>query len=480
MPHASELNTQRRIPRRRDAVIFRSKTALLQLRRAVLDLVDQSIRRHSRGNGLLDQSVVGVSVTPLWTEADPAERSLIAGKLENLRRAAAKLDGLEVSAGTTFSFWKHVGRTSRFKGYVPGRELREGCIIPSIGGGLCQLSNALYDAALQAGFKIVERHRHTQIIPGSLAESGRDATVFWNYVDLRFRADSAFRIEVRLDTEALTVQFRGERGSVLSDASEAADNTPSSVLNSCATCGVGECHRAVPGDYEQIGFGSSAFLVDEYSPEIDDYVRATRTEKDVLYLPLDGKRFRKQNYSWTTDGFATVNQSLLVTAKRSYRSRSLSAQGAARQQNLLRMYEELAASYAKRLRFDALHLVIHQNLLPFLWRSGCLGGRTFDVLMTSLPIKEIQKILDRASDLHPESKTLGDFRADGRFLEAEMEALRHAAKHHYAPYNDRLDVSASGEAVEMGYAEACTNYAATGLETEYRFPCFDSWSKGLL
>ena len=71
-----------------------------------------------------------------------------------------------------------------------GRELREGCLVPSIGGGLCQLSNALYDAALRAGLQVVERHRHTQVVPGSLAESDRDATVFWNYRDLRLRGGS--------------------------------------------------------------------------------------------------------------------------------------------------------------------------------------------------------------------------------------------------------------------------------------------------
>ena len=93
---------------------------------------------------------------------------------------------------------------SRLKGYVDGRELREGCIIPNVGGGLCQISNALYDAALKANFEIIERHAHSQIIAGSLAEQGRDATVFWNYVDLRFRSANAFRIEAKLGKDHLS------------------------------------------------------------------------------------------------------------------------------------------------------------------------------------------------------------------------------------------------------------------------------------
>ena len=97
---------------------------------------------------------------------------LLAGKVHNLRLAVKKLDGLEISGGEVFSFWKNVGQASRLKGFVVGRELREGCIIPNVGGGLCQISNALYDAALKANFEIVERHAHSQIVEGSLAERG--------------------------------------------------------------------------------------------------------------------------------------------------------------------------------------------------------------------------------------------------------------------------------------------------------------------
>ena len=92
------------------------------------------------------------------------------------------------------------------------------------------------------------------------------------------------------------------------------------------------------------------------------------------------------------------------------------------------MYEKLAGSYARHLKYDVLHVVVQQNLLPFLWRSGYLGGRTFDVLMTALPMKALQRTLDAAAKLHPESTTLGDFRAEPRLVEAEAEALQHARK----------------------------------------------------
>jgi vancomycin resistance protein YoaR len=60
---------------------------------------------------------------------------LTAGKIENLRVAARNLNGIEVKANKVFSFWKHIGKPTKRKGYVVGREIREGCIVPTIAGG---------------------------------------------------------------------------------------------------------------------------------------------------------------------------------------------------------------------------------------------------------------------------------------------------------------------------------------------------------
>ena len=234
-----------RTPTYADAAIFRGKTMVLQLRRAVIDLTGPRVARHAVGKKLKDEQVIATSATPLWTENDPQERFLVAGKIHNLRLALKRLDGVEVPAGAVFSFWKQVGRASRLRGFVAGRELREGCIIPNIGGGLCQLSNALYDAALQANFEIVERHAHTQVIAGSLAEKGRDATVFWNYVDLRFLSRARFRIEAKLTSDELVIQFRGVPETVDVTDDRPAVTLATSNARSCATCEVGDCHRVV-------------------------------------------------------------------------------------------------------------------------------------------------------------------------------------------------------------------------------------------
>ncbi|MBV8299592.1 MAG: VanW family protein [Candidatus Eremiobacteraeota bacterium] len=342
-----------------------------------------------------------------------------------------RLDGVVVPGGETFSFWKQVGRATARRGFVEGRELREGCMVPSVGGGLCQLSNALYDAALRAGFEIVERHPHTKVVPGSLAAVGRDATVFWNYVDLRFRPHSAVRIEATVGTDSLTVRFWGRRRSgtpaVAAPAQDAAA-VGSHPSGDCATCGVEQCFRHAALRRRTAAPERSAFLLDAYWPEYDAYVARMVGPEDIMALPLDGMRRGFAKYRWDTSRTGTVHENVLLTALRSYQSKRLAEHGAERQRLLLRWAQRMGERFAARLPYDVTHVVVMQHMLPALWTGGFLGGRTFDVLMTGLPLRELQRRLDTAYALHPESRTLGDFRCDDALIEAEETALGAASR----------------------------------------------------
>ena len=196
-------------PTYRQYFIFWIKSRLLMVKRTLRNLGLERVKRFSLKplTNLTDMLLVAESISPLWTETNAREKILQAGKVENLRRATQVLKGLYMPANQIFSFWRHVGRPTKWRGYRQGRELRQGCIIPTIGGGLCQLSNALYDAALKAGCTILERHPHSQIIPGSLAEQGRDATVFWNYIDLRFSYPQDLYLETTLSKDHLIVRY---------------------------------------------------------------------------------------------------------------------------------------------------------------------------------------------------------------------------------------------------------------------------------
>jgi hypothetical protein len=102
------------------------------------------------------------------------------------------------------------------------------------------------------------------------------------------------------------------------------------------------------------------------------------------------------------------------------------------------MDEALARHYARHLPFAADAPRVGQTLLPFLWREGALGGRSFDVLMTRLPLAALQATLDRAARAWPQSPPSADFRADPALLEAESEALA-AARRWITPHSHIRD-----------------------------------------
>ena len=375
------------------------------------------------------------SETVLWSDPNPAERDLTAGKIENLRVALRGLDRLFIPPGEVFSFWKQVGPPLRLRGFVRGREVREGCIIPNIGGGLCQLSNALHDAALRAGIEIVERHAHTRVIPGSLAEQDRDATVFWNYVDLRFRAPARSGIWIRAEmgAENLVVEFRGDPSLEPDPGDESPEDCDAGLrarARNCLTCGVDTCFRSQPTTVADVRHGRRAILVDAHWPEHADWIENSEppSENDTLLFPLDGKRTGKANYAWETAGFGRVAEARWATLRRSWLLRNCPPQGRELQERLLRGDRGLARHFARNLGPEYAHLVVAQNLLPHLWETGILGGRSFDVLMTRLPMPALQSVLDDAAERHPESDTLGDFRVDDSLAEAESRALARATR----------------------------------------------------
>ena len=136
--------------------------------------------------------------------------SLQQNKIRNLKKAVPNVDGIVIAPGETFSFWHLVGKPSKNEGYTEGMTVSEGGLCLSMGGGLCQLSNALYWTALNLGFEIVERHRHSlDIFPDSNRDApfAAGATVAYNYVDLRFRNPHAYsvRLSVTLDDEWLRI-----------------------------------------------------------------------------------------------------------------------------------------------------------------------------------------------------------------------------------------------------------------------------------
>lgn len=137
------------------------------------------------------------------------------GRLRSQRHNAVlsmeRLQGATVGPGEVFSFNRLVGTFSRDAGYRKAPVSYNGQLVSSWGGGVCQTSTTLYNAALYAGMEIVERNRH-RFAP-SYVPPGRDAAVAYESIDLKFRNPHPFpvRIEGRIQGERLIVSMVGAR-----------------------------------------------------------------------------------------------------------------------------------------------------------------------------------------------------------------------------------------------------------------------------
>ncbi len=120
------------------------------------------------------EDVVATYTTPY--SAAKRDRSV------NLKTASSKINGVVLLPGERFSFNQTVGPRSIENGFREAIVFEEGRQTPGVGGGICQVSSTLYNAALFANLKIVQRRNHS--IPVPYVSLGRDATVYWGSVDL--------------------------------------------------------------------------------------------------------------------------------------------------------------------------------------------------------------------------------------------------------------------------------------------------------
>lgn len=131
--------------------------------------------------------------TPLYRHLRGEEMVLQENKVVNLRLAVARLDGLVLAPGETFSYWRLIGRPTRQKGYREGMVLFLGRIGSDVGGGLCQLSNLIFWMTIHTPLTVVERYRHSHdVFPDANRTQpfGSGATCAYPHRDLMIRNDT--------------------------------------------------------------------------------------------------------------------------------------------------------------------------------------------------------------------------------------------------------------------------------------------------
>ena len=106
------------------------------------------------------------------------------GRVENLRISTGYINGTLLMPGEEFSYNNTIGPTTPERGYKEANTYVGSKIVPGYGGGVCQVSSALYRAVIQANIRSTERRNHSMTV--SYAKPGLDATVAAGYIDYKF------------------------------------------------------------------------------------------------------------------------------------------------------------------------------------------------------------------------------------------------------------------------------------------------------
>jgi len=149
------------------------------------------------GGGLVDStlttSLAEVVVQGMEAESVPMRGATLTtdynqkvkNRTTNLEIATRTINGMVLQPDEVFSFNETIGKTTRDKGYKPAKIFVRGKEVDGMGGGICQVSSTLYNAADYGGMEIVERHPHSKKV--GYVEDGRDAATSYGGVDLKFR-----------------------------------------------------------------------------------------------------------------------------------------------------------------------------------------------------------------------------------------------------------------------------------------------------
>lgn len=132
-------------------------------------------------------------------------------RTKNIGRAAQLLNGSVVLPGNTWSFNRTVGERTKANGFVDGIIIRDDQFTKAAGGGVSAVATTVFNALFFAGVKPLEHGAHSFYI--ERYPEGREATVVWGSLDLRFANDSgnAIYIQASATDTSITISFLGTK-----------------------------------------------------------------------------------------------------------------------------------------------------------------------------------------------------------------------------------------------------------------------------
>jgi vancomycin resistance protein YoaR len=132
-----------------------------------------------------------------------------ANRLHNVQLVSRLVDDHLIAPGQVFSFNETTGERNADAGFLEAPVIINGELETGIGGGVCQVSTTVFNAAFEAGLSIEERTNHALFI--SHYPTGRDATVDYPSLDLKFKNDTGHWLWIRtfVGSSSLTVNLYG-------------------------------------------------------------------------------------------------------------------------------------------------------------------------------------------------------------------------------------------------------------------------------
>lgn len=131
------------------------------------------------------------------------------GRVYNVEAAAKAVNGTILPPGAVFDYGKAIEKAKEEFGFREAPVIVNGKLQAGIGGGICQVSSTLYNAALRTGLEIVERRNHS--LPVSYLPKGQDATFAEGYINFRFRNTTGKYLIIKASVQgrSLTIKLFG-------------------------------------------------------------------------------------------------------------------------------------------------------------------------------------------------------------------------------------------------------------------------------
>lgn len=208
----------------------------------------------------------------------------VTGRVTNLKVAAERCNNTILYPGEEFSYNKALGTRTVANGFAPGHSFAGGKVVTTIGGGICQVSSALYNVVLEADLEVTNRVAHGLYV--EYVKPSLDATVVDGAIDFKFKNNRKYPVKIGATVEngVVTVTLYG-----IKDENEPIIEIESVVLETIP-------YKTVNENDSSMKVGTSKVVQDPVNGYVSE---AYRIEKDSSGNVISRTLISKDRYAAT-------------------------------------------------------------------------------------------------------------------------------------------------------------------------------------